>query len=68
MRRDKEDLEVRYESYLLRVWHDVPKRFVVENVQTGQKHGFVSWARLEAWLEGRLKFNGSIDRPVPDER
>ena len=51
MRRDEEDIGVRYESYLVRVWHDVPKRFVVENVQTGQKQGFVSWARLEAWLE-----------------
>ena len=54
MGRGNKKTEAVYDSYLLRVWHDDPPRFVLEHVQTGQKIGFVSWARLERWLAEKL--------------
>ena len=55
MGRDNGKTKTVYESYLLRVWHDTPPRFVLEHVQTGQKTGFVSWGRLERWLAAQLE-------------
>ena len=63
MGRDNSKTETVYESYLLRIWHDDPQRFVLEHVQTGQKVGFVSWDRLERWLAAKLNVDTGKSGP-----